>query len=1053
MRTILKARWAIMALWIVLAAVLIMTAPAMSDLIREKGQISVPDGYSSTEATAIMDEVAKTEGKKEGTAVALVFYKDTGLTDADKQEVRQAIGKLNDSKESLGVESVLDPFSRPELEDKMISKNGKTILAALTALQGDRSVHQMKEDLMQALDGTSVQHYLTGQQLIEEDTVASSEAGLKKTEMITVVFILVILFIVFRSFVAPFVPLLTVGISYIVSQQIVAFLVDRVDFPISTFTQTFMVAVMFGIGTDYCILLISRFKEELSHTEDKWEAIIQTYRTAGKTVFFSSLAVLVGFVAIGFSQFTLYRSAVAVAVGIAVMVAALFTIVPFFMAVLGKRMFWPVKGSLQHKESKTWSAFGSFSLKRPLLALIIVAVISVPFLATYDGDLSFNSLDEIGDSYDSVKAFNLISDNFGPGESLPGKIVIKNDEKMDNTAYMALTEKISREVAQVDGVASVRSLTRPTGATIKDFEVPQQAGTLSEGITQGNEGLDKISSGLSDASNKLSTNQSKLKEAADSAGKLTDGTHQLKDGVSRLAGGLKQIEQGIQSGASGAGDLRKGLQQAKDSAGKLADASSQLLAAYQEIGNGLNALPPSLEQVQQQLGAASGGLTGLGSSFTNLEGKYPALQQDRDYLTIKGTVSETGKGMTQLAEGLKQMEAQVSQAAAGMQQANAGYAQAAAGQKQLASGLQKLESGITSLEQGLKKAASGQGQAVAKIPSIEEGLGQLAGGQEQIQQGFEQLSGQITQLTDGLDQSVDGINKVSDGLGSAQDYLNQLQSSSNSELAGFYVPQEALNNKDFQQVFDTYLSKDRKVMTLDVVFSDNPYGIKAINHVGDIEDAIKRAVQGTELEQANIAISGVSSSYNDLQNISNRDYTKTVTFMLAGTFIILVLLLRSIIMPLYLILSLLLAYFSAMGVTEVVFVDLLSYSGITWVTPFFGFVMLIALGVDYSIFLMDRFNEHKDWDVRDALLYAMKNMGSVILSAAIILSGTFAAMYPSGVLSMMQIATVVLSGLALYALLFLPFFIPVMVRTFGKANWWPFVTVNRSEPQDRSISG
>ncbi|MNL62828.1 putative membrane protein YdgH [compost metagenome] len=68
----------------------------------------------------------------------------------------------------------------------------------------------------------------------------------------------------------------------------------------------------------------------------------------------------------------------------------------------------------------------------------------------------------------------------------------------------------------------------------------------------------------------------------------------------------------------------------------------------------------------------------------------------------------------------------------------------------------------------------------------------------------------------------------------------------------------------------------------------------------------------------------------------------------------------------------------------------------------------------------------------------MKNMGTVILSAAVILGGTFASMYPSGVMSMMQIATVVLTGLALYSLVILPFFIPVMVKMFGNANWWPF---------------
>lgn len=73
----------------------------------------------------------------------------------------------------------------------------------------------------------------------------------------------------------------------------------------------------------------------------------------------------------------------------------------------------------------------------------------------------------------------------------------------------------------------------------------------------------------------------------------------------------------------------------------------------------------------------------------------------------------------------------------------------------------------------------------------------------------------------------------------------------------------------------------------------------------------------------------------------------------------------------------------------------------------------------------------------------MSKMGTVIISAVIILGGTFAAMMPSGVLSLLQIATIVITGLVLYSVVMLPLFIPVMVKIFGKANWWPFIEQNK----------
>lgn len=1038
MKTILKARWAVIAIWLAAAVVLFVTAPAMSDLVREKGQISVPDGYTSSRAAEIMSEAADTKGGEALHQVALVFNKPGGLSAADTESIEQGVAKLAGNMESLQLHSITEPFSQDELRETLIAKDGKTLMVALSVKGGEEAVKELPGKVEALLGDVTADHYLTSEGLIMEDTIASSEAGLKKSEYITVIFILLILFVVFRSFVAPFVPLLTVGLSYIVSQSVVAFLVDRFDFPLSTFTQIFMVAVLFGIGTDYCILLISRFKEELASAEDTASAIISTYRKAGGTVFYSGLAVFVGFLAIGLSKFILYRSAVAVAVGIAVMLLALVTLVPFFMAVLGEKLFWPSRGKLEHSESRIWGAAGSFSLKRPWAALLIVAAVVTPFLVTYDGKLSFNSMDEIGPDYASVKGFNIISESFGPGESMPGKIVIKNDDRMDNPEYMGLAEKISRELEKVEAVKAVRSMSRPAGEQINDFLIPTQVATLAGGLDQSNEGLTKIQTGLAEASRQLSGNEPKLNEAVAGSVKLTEGTDELRKGIDALGDGLSRIEDGIKSGSAGAGEIKAGLAQAASSAKQLADANGTLLAGYKKIGTGLAVLDRGLGGLQNQLQGVAAALDGLNASFTGLEASHPDLLQDINYQTIKGTVVQSGTGAARLAAGLGQISGQLKSAAVGLTDANAGYAKAAAGQTALAQGLNELVAGIGQLQTGLNQAAAGQGQIVDRIPSLASGLDQLQGGQQQLADGFGEITGQIGKLQDGLNASADGLKQITGGLDAAQDFLGQIQEAKDDELSGFFVPSEALEAEGIQQIFDTYLSEDRKVMTLDVVFAENPYSSKAIDSMGDIQAAVDRAVKGTKLENAETAVSGVTSTHSDLQKISDEDYSRTVILMLGGIFIILVLLLRSVIMPLYLIISLLITYFTALGITEAIFVNLLDYSGITWTTPFFSFVMLIALGVDYSIFLMARFNEHKTWDVREAILHAMRNMGTVILSAVVILGGTFASMYPSGVLSMMQIATVVLAGLALYALVFLPFFVPVMVRMFGRANWWPF---------------
>ncbi|MCM3764270.1 MMPL family transporter [Neobacillus niacini] len=1030
MRVIIKGKWFILAAWIAIIAGLFMVAPNMENLVREKGQITVPEGYSSTLAQKILKDVQSNENKGTDLQTALVFHSDKKLTDKDFDEAEKAIKALESNKEELGITEILTHFNQEELKDQLVSKDGKTILVSLQVTANGREGKEIIKDLNNAIDDVKLEHYYTGSWVISEDLITNSQEGLKKTEGITVVFILAVLLLVFRSPVAPIIPLITVGFSYLTAQSIVAILVNQVNFPLSTFTQIFLVAVLFGIGTDYCILLLSRFKEELAREENVTEAIVTTYRTAGKTVLFSGIAVLIGFASIGFSTFQLYKSAAAVAVGVAILLLALGTVVPFFMAVLGKKLFWPTKGKLEHGDSKIWGPMGSFALKRPFIAFILVAVITVPFLFTYKDQLSFNSLEEISDDYASIKGFNIISKSFGPGESMPTQIVIKNDDEMNTADYMAITESISQELNKIDDVKTVRSLTRPTGKPIDDLYISKQAESLSNGLDQGNEGIKQISDGLADASSQMAANQPKMEQATSGIDQLIKGTTEIKTNLTKVQTGLSAIETGIKDGSLGATEIRKGFAQIESNSAMALEKSKELLAGYQKAHAGLGEISGNLQTLNQSL-------TALDTNFSNLEKEYPTIIQSPDYQTIKMTI----KGIpgnpqapgTQMAT--MQFAGALNQINDGLTSADSGFSQLIAGQEQLVKGMEQLLPGLEKLEAALYQMGDGQGQIVTNLPKFTDGLTGITNGQQELLTGFHSIGSQITQLSDGLSQSADGLNQVSDGLTSAQDYLLGV---SKQQQNGFYMPEDMLNSEEFEPVLNTYMSKDRKVMTIDVVFNKNPYSNEAIDHIPAIKQAVERAVKDSKLENAKVAVGGVSSMHKDLDSISKADYTRTVILMLTGISIILIILLRSFIMPIYLIGSLVLTYYTSMSISEVIFMNWLGYTGISWAVPFFAFVILVALGIDYSIFLMDRFNEFKDLPVEQAIHESMKKMGSVIISAAIILGGTFAAMMPSGVLSLLQIATILLIGLALYALVVLPLFVPVMVRTFGEANWWPF---------------
>lgn len=286
---------------------LFVLAPNLAEQAEDAGAIQLPDTADSQKAADMLEEVGASED-----TISLVYPLEKPADDKIKKEIQSVVDEL----EKMGspVTAILNPFESAEMEDQLVSKDKKTVLVPITVDKTFNEIITLSDKIHSEILPKDQTVYLTGETIISDDVNQSAQDGLKKTEIITVVLIFGLLLIVFRSIVTPFVPLLVVGISYLLSQSLVAFFIDWFGFPVSNYTQIFLVAILFGLGTDYCILLLSRYKEELLAGHEVEDAIVNTYKTAGRTLFISGIAVF-----IGFKDFAIFKSAVAVAVGIAVL--------------------------------------------------------------------------------------------------------------------------------------------------------------------------------------------------------------------------------------------------------------------------------------------------------------------------------------------------------------------------------------------------------------------------------------------------------------------------------------------------------------------------------------------------------------------------------------------------------------------------------------------------------------------------------------------------------------------------------------------------------------
>lgn len=199
------------------------------------------------------------------------------------------------------------------------------------------------------------------------------------------------------------------------------------------------------------------------------------------------------------------------------------------------------------------------------------------------------------------------------------------------------------------------------------------------------------------------------------------------------------------------------------------------------------------------------------------------------------------------------------------------------------------------------------------------------------------------------------------------------------------------------------------------------------------------------LDGADALVGGYTAQQYDTQRTAMTDRAVITPVVLAVIVVILALLLRSLLMPLLLVATVALNYFATIGVAALVFQHLLGFSATDASVPLYGFVFLVALGVDYNIFLMTRVREEALREgTRGGVLTGLTATGGVITSAGVVLAATFAALVVIPLSFLVQIAFIVAFGVLLDTLVVRSLLVPALVRDAGPVLWWPSALRHRA---------
>ena len=974
-----------LVIWLGLLILAIVTMPNTSQVIKEKGQVTLPQNVQSNIARQMSDEFAS--DKSGGREIIAVFNSSNKLTKTQNDEIKSVLDTIKSQKSRYGITEIVQASDSNEVKKQVVSKDNTTQMAMIT-LKSDDDLLSKSETIKSKLRVQGVSTYITGSELLSAEFSETTEKGIEKTELIAAIFIFVVLILVFRSPIVPLISLSTVGISLIISLNVIVNLAKYFNFPISDFTQVFLVVVLFGIGTDYNILLYDQFKEELHKGTGAKEAAILSRKMAGRTILYSGISVLIGFSVLALAKFSFYQSAVGVAIGVGILIVNLLTFNLFFMKVLGPKMFWPSKISNMNNQSKFWHKLSNIAIIRPIVTLILIGILAIPFVLFYQNQtLNFNDADEIQNTNPIKKGYVTIQKHFSKGTVSPTTIYIESDKSLVTKENLAVIDSLTEYIKKEDGIKQVSSVTQPLGEKVKELYLNNQLSSINSGLLDSSKGLDQISKGLEGANSELSN--ANLSSQVSNVQKLADGAQTLANSTQQLASGTKQYTQGVGEVTSGIGDLNTG--------------QTELTSSFEQVVTGSNELTQQVQSLKEQIDS----LTNLKSTLGDLAQQVPGMQEQVDLTQLdqlKTYYDQLNTGIVQLNSALKQINNEL---------------------PTLSSGSNQLLNGGQELNKSGKELTNSTDQ-------ISDGTEQVNSGVQEINSQMSSLSTQVNQLSGGLSSSTAGLTKIKSGLIEVNNYLTELQKSYVGNT--LYIPNSVLQGKDLKESYDTYISKNKKMTQISVILNEDPSTLSAAKKITNISKDVKARIKGTSLSNAKIAFGGQTSETADLEEIASKDFVRTAVIMIIGISIALIFITNSIIQPLSILFTLLIAFVGSLGVTRILSNLLLGKELLTWNTPFFTFIMLVALGVDYSIFLMMRYKDNKEKkNMEDipSIKNAMLVIGVVVLSAALILGGTFAALIPSGVTTLIQVAIGVIVGLLILITL-LPLIVSAVIKLSDK---------------------
>lgn len=471
-RIVVYNPWKVILAWLVAAAAIVVLAPSLDDVTSQDQANFLPDSYESVQA---MDVAEQDFAQANDSTATVVVKRADGqpLTDADQAKV----GELAQQVQAAGIPRVTGAQTGPGT----VSPNKQVQLISI-GLQGvgDNpellgAIPKIRDTLAPAVAGTGLSTAVTGDIALWSDNQDAFDDAFVIVGIATFVLIIALLLIIYRSPIAAFLPIVTVGVVSAVASGMVALFAKTFDMQADGSMGIILTIVLYGVGTDYILFLLFRYRERLRAGDDSKTALVASVSRVGEVIASAAAAIAIAFSALLLAVFGGFRSlGPGLAIAVVIMAIAAVTLVPAVVSLIGPKVFWPSKSWQRTPKGSVFQRLGKFTGRRPgVVALASGGVMVVLALGSLGMKWNYDQNSQLPEGTESTQGIQDLQAGFPEGALNPTTVYVRSDngQQLDKPAM----EQLAKRLIEAPGIGG--ALPAGQDGTYAGFN---QAGTTAK---------------------------------------------------------------------------------------------------------------------------------------------------------------------------------------------------------------------------------------------------------------------------------------------------------------------------------------------------------------------------------------------------------------------------------------------------------------------------------------------------------------------------------------------------------------------------------------------